>query len=336
MARGDQLARQWKIIQTLIASKMGKSAKDLADDLDYNKRTIYRDLDALEKAGFPIYKEQVDGKKHWLLLEIVKQNIPIPFTLPELMALYFSRDVLNVLKDTAFYESLETLFQKVKTTLPAESKEYLGQIEDSLKVGPKPYKQYGKFKEIINQVNEAVVYRKYIDITYYTMSRKKWTVRKVAPYKIWYFDGTFYLIGHCDYRDDIRIFALDRIKMLHLKEEAFKIPDEFDIDEFMRSSFGVFVGKPTYVKIWFSADIAGYIKEKIWHESQQIRRQSDGSIIFEAEVAVTEEIKYWIKGWGSQALVFEPESLREEIRSESVKMLERYSSDMGKEESLTA
>ena len=34
MARGDQLARQWKIIQTLIFSRMGKSAADLAEDLE--------------------------------------------------------------------------------------------------------------------------------------------------------------------------------------------------------------------------------------------------------------------------------------------------------------
>jgi hypothetical protein len=34
MARGDQLGRQWRIIQTLITSKQGKSAAELADDLD--------------------------------------------------------------------------------------------------------------------------------------------------------------------------------------------------------------------------------------------------------------------------------------------------------------
>lgn len=50
MARGDQLGRQWKIIQTLISSKMGKSASDLAQDLECNPRTIYRDLEALQVA----------------------------------------------------------------------------------------------------------------------------------------------------------------------------------------------------------------------------------------------------------------------------------------------
>ena len=40
MARGDQLGRQWKIIQALISSKLGKSAADLAGDLDCNPRTV--------------------------------------------------------------------------------------------------------------------------------------------------------------------------------------------------------------------------------------------------------------------------------------------------------
>ena len=58
MARGDQLARQWRIIQTLIASKRGKSVADLVKDENCHLRTVYRDLEALQEAGFPIYQER--------------------------------------------------------------------------------------------------------------------------------------------------------------------------------------------------------------------------------------------------------------------------------------
>jgi predicted DNA-binding transcriptional regulator YafY len=75
------------------------------------------------------------------------------------------------------------------------------------------------------------------------------------------------------------------------------------------------------VRIWFSPDAAGYIKEKIWHDTQEIVPQKDGSIIFEAEVAGAEEVKFWVMSWGSKALVLEPESLREEIRAESESLL---------------
>ena len=57
MARGDQLGRQWKIIQSLISSRRGKSAAELAQGLDCNPRTVYRDLEALQVAGFPIYTD---------------------------------------------------------------------------------------------------------------------------------------------------------------------------------------------------------------------------------------------------------------------------------------
>jgi predicted DNA-binding transcriptional regulator YafY len=192
----------------------------------------------------------------------------------------------------------------------------------------KPYKQYSSFKGIINRVNDAAVNKKSIEIVYFTQSRKKESRRRVDPYRIWFFNGTFYLIGFCHFRKEVRIFALDRIKMLSQTDVRFEIPADFDLEDFMRPSFGVFQGEPVIVKIWFSADVAGYIREKIWHESQKIHNQKDGSIIFEAEVAGTDEIKFWVMNWGSQAEVLEPEKLREEIRAEAEAMLVHYSRDV--------
>lgn len=259
----------------------------------------------------------MEGKNLWSLLDTVKHQIPVPFNLTELMALYFGRDMLKVFKDTPFYDSLESLFQKIKTTLPPESIKYLKNIEQTLHLGVKPYKEHGKFKGILNQVNDAAVNRKSIEIVYFTMSRKKESRRRVNPYRIWFFNGTFYLIGFCHMRKEVRIFALDRIKMLHQAKEAFEIPEDFSLDDFTGRSFGVYQGEPAHMKVWFHPDIAGYIKEKIWHESQQMHVQDDGSIVFEAEVAGTDEIRFWIMSWGSRATVLEPASLRDEIRAEA-------------------
>ena len=333
MARGDQLGRQWKIIQTLVSARQGKSAAELAQDLECHPRTLYRDLEALQVAGFPIYTEKVDGKALWSLLDTVKHQIPLPFSLTELMALYFGRDMLKVFRGTVFYDSLESLFTKIKTTLPAESIKYLKNVEQTLHLGMKPYKDYGKFKEILKQVNDAAVNRKAIEIVYFTMSRRKESRRKVNPYRIWFFNGTFYLIGFCHMRDDVRIFALDRIKMLHQTKETFEVPEDFDLEAFTGASFGVYQGAPVHIKVWFHPDVAGYIKEKIWHESQQIHPQNDGSILFEADVAGTDEIRFWIMTWGSKAEVLEPASLREEIRAEAERMASRYGAPIVAEES---
>ena len=117
---------------------------------------------------------------------------------------------------------------------------------------------------------------------------------------------------------------MDRIKNLELTDDSFEMPADFNIDEFMRSSFGVFHGEPVKVRIWFAADIAEYIREKIWHETQTIKPLSDGAIIFEAEVAGIAEIKFWILKWGAKARVIEPEPLRQAVRAEAEAMVGNY------------
>jgi predicted DNA-binding transcriptional regulator YafY len=324
MARGEQLGRQWRIIQTLIASRKGISVSDLARDLECHPRTVYRDLEALEIAGFPVFTEKRGAKNIWRIMDSARQHTSVPFTLLELMALYFSRGMLKILEDTVFYDALESLFKKIKATIAPEMAAYLKGVQDSLIVGQKPIKHYGQYKETIQAVNQALLHPKRLKIAYYTMSRNTLTERMVSPYKLWFFDGTFYLIGYCHLRKEIRTFALDRIQAIEASELAFRPSKDLDIDGFMRASFGVFQGEKTVVRIHFSKAIAGYVREKNWHATQKIQSQADGSIIYSAEVAGTQEIKYWILKWGAQAKVLAPQHLAREIEQEATMILSKY------------
>jgi len=324
MARGDQLGRQWKIIRTLIASKQGKSVQRLASELACHPRTVYRDLEALQVAGFPVYTERQNNKSYWSLLDSAKHAIPIPFSIMELMALYFSRDMLKILKDTHFHDSLESLFQKVKATLPTDYLDYLKKIESSLQVGVKPYKDYSQFRETIDIINSAIHKRRQIQISYYAMSRKKTSHRLVDPYKLWFFDATFYMLAYCHRRKDVRLFAVERIKTLTQTKDSFEPPSEFDIESLLQDSFGAFIGDTLDVVVRFSAKIADYIQERTWHQSQVLEPQSDGSLVFKVKVAGLQAIKSWILGWGHHAVVLEPAALRQEILAEAEATLQQY------------
>ena len=109
--------------------------------------------------------------------------------------------------------------------------------------------------------------------------------------------------------------------MLHQTGEMFDVPADFNIDDFLKPSFGVYQGKSQKVRIWFSPKVAGYVQEQTWHENQNIELLDDGAIIFELEVAGIEEIKHWIMSWGCNAKVLEPEILQDEIRAEAFAML---------------
>lgn len=324
MARGDQLSRQWKIIQSLLAAKRGRSATELSDALDCHSRTVYRDLEALQLAGFPLYTEKEDNRTLWSILETGKHHMPIPLNLTELMALYFSRNMLKVLEGSALSESLDTLFRKVKATLPPEYIDYLGKIEHSLEVGVKARKPYRRFQQTLDQIHEAIQSQCHIDIDYFTMSRREKTRRRVAPYKIWFYDETFYLIGHCCQRKAIRLFAIERIEHITLTDEDFQAPEGFDAEDYMQASFGVFQGDPVEIKIHFTPAAAGYIQEKIWHPTQKLSSQSDGSLIFQAQVAGLEEIKWWVLRWGAGAEVLAPPQLRKMVAREVNAMIAAY------------
>ena len=119
MARGAQLGRQWRIIQTLLAATRGKTVAELAERLGCHPRTVYRDLEALESGGFPLYCERDGGANRWALLDAVRTQVPIPLDLTELMALTLGRGTLHALmRETLFSRALDALYEKINATLP--------------------------------------------------------------------------------------------------------------------------------------------------------------------------------------------------------------------------
>lgn len=171
---------------------------------------------------------------------------------------------------------------------------------------------------------EATVKSNTVEMKYHSMHSDKTTVRKVDPYKIWYFDNTFFLIGKCHLRDEVRTFVVDRIKELRTTRESFSIPSDFSFQDYTKDSFGVIHDKKVEIVVKFDKEVAGYIKERLWHPSQKIKQNRDGSITTTYDVAGTKEIKYWVLSYGQYAEVLEPKTLRDEIKKDLSLALKRY------------
>ena len=123
--RGDQLSRQWLILRKIESSQKGLTAAEIAEIVKIKLRTAYRDLDDLQHAGFPLYADKGENGQRWKFVETYRFKVPQPFSFTELMSLHLSRDFFKVFKGTVFFESLETLFDKVVTTLPSPMLDYL-------------------------------------------------------------------------------------------------------------------------------------------------------------------------------------------------------------------
>jgi predicted DNA-binding transcriptional regulator YafY len=83
--RGSQLARQWKIIKLMESRKRGISAADISNELEAPVRTIYRDLESIQEAGFPVFNERIDGQSLWKFVDGFKAGYSIPLTITKIM-----------------------------------------------------------------------------------------------------------------------------------------------------------------------------------------------------------------------------------------------------------
>jgi CRISPR-associated endonuclease/helicase Cas3 len=78
------------------------------------------------------------------------------------------------------------------------------------------------------------------------------------------------------------------------------------------------------VVLKFHPRVAHRVRETRWHRSEQVEEQPDGSLLWRARVAEPREMLPWIRGWGADCEVLEPQELREMLMGEAKAMAELY------------
>jgi predicted DNA-binding transcriptional regulator YafY len=322
--RGDQLARQWQLIQHLAKSRAGIGLDELARELDCVKRTVYRDLDALMYAGFPVKSEKRDGRAFYSFLDSYSLG-DVPFTPDELLALAFSEDLLRVLEGTVFHDSIASALAKIRAGLGPELTNYLSRMTDTFRVIPGPHKRYAQFADTIRMLNDAVLSQQTVAMKYRTGRSGAESERGLDPYRVWYRSGGLYVIGHDHQSGEIRTFAIDRIVEIDATDKSFEVAPSFDFDTFVSSAFGVISETPVAVRIRFDSDWKNHVMEHTWHPSQKVAELSDGGVELTMEVGGTTEVRNWVMSFGAGAEVIEPSALRADVITELERVTARYS-----------
>lgn len=321
--RNAEVIRQWKILKRIEAGRY-TTAQDLADEHDVTERTIRRDIEALQEAGFPLYDERSDGRKVWRLVAGYKQRLTQTFTLSELAALYFGKNLLSFLGGAPFAQDLESAFVKIREALPARSLPYLARIQELFSARPDPFKDYSKKRDVIEALIDATLHQRQITIAYFSFNSRKTKNYTLDPYRVVYYHGGLYLYARAHEYGEVRTFAVERIQRIDVLESGFEVPSDFNISEYARGAFGIAGGQPEPVGLAFQAEMAGYIRERVWHESQSLEDRADGSVVLRMSVAPGWELKAWIKGFLPHVRVLEPASLREEIAADLKASAEQF------------
>jgi predicted DNA-binding transcriptional regulator YafY len=325
MPRNDQVTRQWHLLQRLGAARQGLTLAQLVDaipsDLTRHPRTVRRDLAALESSHFPILNERIDGEVRWRLLEDFRNVPALRLSPTELMALAFSRQLLTPLQGTLISASLNSALTKINAAIPSEASDYVQRLDQWFSVGLGPHKNYRQHRDTIDVLSQAIAHRHTVQMRYYSAGRNATTRREVDPYRLRYVDGALYLIAYCHWRKDVRMFAVERIKALTRTDHPYQMPLHFDLDAYVEDALVVMRGERITVELTFDKPTAAWVKDRIWHPSQQVTPLKTGQLLMTLQVADTRELLGWILSFGSGVQVMKPDHLQHSVRAEAKKLL---------------
>ena len=317
--RNAEVIRQWSVLRELEASRR-ETIASLARKTAVTTRTIRRDLDALQTAGFPIYDELIDGKRFWKLdTRPFKALGDTGFSLAELCALYFSRTLLECLAGTPFQQDVASAFGKFEAVLTPRMRQFLDRLPSVLQAKGEPAKKRrgGQLDETIARLIDATLRQRQATIRYHSFSSNRTKDYLIEPYRLLYAQGGLYLFAYVPEYEQMRTFAVERIARFSLLETTFQPTQELAPELWAHSlGIGINQGPPQRVEVEFAPRIAPYVREREWHASQQTTPRGDGALVLSLDVCVDEALRSWILGFGAQARVIAPETLVSDIAAE--------------------
>jgi proteasome accessory factor B len=331
MADQLPLVRQWLLLRKLCSHHFGVTIKDMVHEMGVSEKTIRRDLETFQAAGFPL-KEVVGefGRKTWHI-EPGKAEPGLNFAYDEAIALYLGRRFLEPLAGTAFWEAAQRAFKKIRATLGADALKYIDQFGSMLHQTMVGAADYTKKAELIDELMVGIEDRKAVFITYQSQRATEPVTYDIYPYGLIYHRGALYLVGRSPQREEICHWKVGRIEAAEVTKVHFQRPEDFDLQQHLAKSFGVYHGDgDVKIVVRFAPAVARYVSESNWHESQKLTPQKDGGVVAEFQLSDTEEIKRWIMSFGQHAVVQEPESLKEEIVLELNSLLAAYRNEPAK------
>lgn len=313
MARNSEVVRQWEILRGIDASRHGIPVARLAAERGVHPRTIRRDIDALSRAGFPLFDEKVNGTAMWKLRAKPFRGLEQRgLSLTELCALYFSRAMLSTLAGAPLLDDAEQAFVRIERALPSGCRKFVDSLPRMLKAKSRGRKKGDdrRLREILGRVLDATLLHRRVDMRY-TKPGGASRPYVVEPHRIVYADGGIYVIAWVPEYEQMRTFAAERIGTFALLDECFE-PHALPEEPFA-GSLGVHSGPPEKVVIEFEPGAAPYVREREWHASQQLRDRTDGGVVLTMEVCNDRPLRAWILGFGPAARVVEPIDLMRDV-----------------------
>ncbi|HEY2473513.1 MAG TPA: WYL domain-containing protein [Candidatus Cybelea sp.] len=150
--------------------------------------------------------------------------------------------------------------------------------------------------------------------------------RTVDPYGFIINAGRVYCVAYDHTRNDKRTFAVDSISEPKVLAKTFVRPNGFDVEAYAAASISgvLHSGQTTEVRVRFAPRVAKAAAAAHVVADRRIKQRRDGFAEITYRVADVDELVRWVLGWGAQAEIMAPASLRTRIAELAEEIAKKY------------
>ncbi len=309
-------------VVTLLQSGRGYTAGQLAEELQVSRRTVFRDLNALEMARIPYYFDhETQGfriSQHFFMQ-------PVNLTLSEALALLALAGSLQADSNVPLISQSAQAAAKLESVLPAAIREHVGSVIKSLSLRLAPMASHDGADHFFDTLSSAIVQRRLCRIKYDSFFDGKTIDIEIQPLRQVFVHRAWYLLAWSVADKALRTYKLVRIRSIDVTKRGFSDKHEKELeDHFDRAWTMIPEGKVYHVQLHFEPKVAGNVAEVQWHKTQRVEWNEDKSIEYHVDVDGLNEISWWIMGYGDQVTVITPKPLQRRITDVAKAVLKKY------------
>jgi predicted DNA-binding transcriptional regulator YafY len=299
------------------------NCRTMAAELEVSPKTVQRDIDFMrDQMGLPIEYDALRNGFHYT--ERVTGFPAIEVSEGEVVALFVAQKALGLYQGTAFEHQLAAAFRKLTDSLRDQISFSWTEMDDAIS-----FRSVGTTApdlESFQEVSRAVLRSRELVFDYRKLRGAGYERRRLRPYHLGCVKNQWYAIGFDMEREEMRTFALPRMRKVKMTATRFERPVDFTISAHLRQSFGVIPGegKPFTVQLRFDAWAGRMVMERQWHGSQRITELPSGEVELAMELGSIDEIKRWCLSWGAHVKVLAPEELVESVRTTAAAVAKMY------------
>lgn len=321
--RDEQIRRTARILEIIqqIATQPGRwTRKKLAECHEVSQRMIQKDLEIVRtRLGLSIERE-----RGGYLFKRLPQLPTATYTFSEAVALLSAARLAQAVPGVNSVE-LAAAIARLEVIFPDELRPLLREATDQLpRQAVKSHRQ-----AMLSLLHRALMEHKQIKISYATSSRAgEVSERTIEPYHLMPYGRSWHLIAYDHQRrgNEPLQFKVDRIQEATLLDTTYTIPASFDVDAYLGDGWGLMRGaarEPEDVVLIFEPQAGRWVAEEQWHKSQHSEELVDGRMQMTFHLGITPEMVRWLLYYGADVWVERPLWLREQVREQHQKALDR-------------